>query len=464
MDIERFESDMCTYLAALSTGCMHDPDRIDERWSTDNKIVFVGLLLATLAAGAHFSDLASPNRSEVCFNLIQRALQALRLANFLFRPSLQAIQALFIIGKTILNNGQPGATWALLGTTTRLAQTLGLHAEKGVAYWPERTRSEARAVWSAIVVHECFLSLCYDRPFMLSPSSSWTLQHASRNGNLSYNNAVQLMVRIMVNLTAEQHTSLPRSTELLAELDNTYHVTEAHLRGRQQCHSLEQHLEHLSIQLYYHFCVSFICRPAFQRLEQVAGGPHYMVLLSRVKSSLMNTSKAFLEFLALSVVPLRSWSLVHIALSATLLLNVWEETRNDPECRKLQQQVIDAFQQSECASNVTGPRSSSSNMQWLSDSHIRALIALTDSVRTGSIPSKDTTSTTTPPRPETWESAGLADISSWPGQNTTDEISSACEYGTPFNWDRTDMSPLMYLDSIMNGKSLITSRGWRLMK
>lgn len=69
MDIERFESDMCTYLAALSTGCMHDPDRIDERWFTDNKIVFVGMLLATLAAGAHFSDLASPNRSEICFSL-----------------------------------------------------------------------------------------------------------------------------------------------------------------------------------------------------------------------------------------------------------------------------------------------------------------------------------------------------------------------------------------------------------
>lgn len=74
-------------------------------------------------------------------------MQALRLANFLCRPSLHVIQALVIIGNTILNNGQSNAAWTLLGTTTRLAQTLGLHTEKVVVHWPENTRFEARAVW-----------------------------------------------------------------------------------------------------------------------------------------------------------------------------------------------------------------------------------------------------------------------------------------------------------------------------
>jgi hypothetical protein len=56
---------------------------------------------------------------------VRRSFQALRLANFLLRPSLEVVQSLLLLGNTLQNNGQSDAAWAQLGTTVRLAQDLG---------------------------------------------------------------------------------------------------------------------------------------------------------------------------------------------------------------------------------------------------------------------------------------------------------------------------------------------------
>lgn len=162
MDVDRFESDLCLYLNAHAAGEFRDPNRISERWSTGRSVGHISLLLATLAAGAHYSDLENPQRSESCQELgmsgdqlgvflltvkARRSFHALRLANFLFRPSLDTIQALLILGNTLQNNGQSDAAWALLGTTVRLAQTLGLHTNKSMAHLPEYVRYKAQSLW-----------------------------------------------------------------------------------------------------------------------------------------------------------------------------------------------------------------------------------------------------------------------------------------------------------------------------
>lgn len=79
----------------------------------------------------------------------RRSFQALRLANFLLRPSLDIVQSLLILGNTLQNNGQSDAAWALLGTTVRLAQTLGLHTERGISHWPEHAKQKAKLLWYA---------------------------------------------------------------------------------------------------------------------------------------------------------------------------------------------------------------------------------------------------------------------------------------------------------------------------
>lgn len=76
----------------------------------------------------------------------RRSFDCLRLANFLFQPSLDIIQALLIVGNTLQNMGQSDAAWALLGTTIRLAQTMGLHTERSIVHWPEYVQTKGRAL------------------------------------------------------------------------------------------------------------------------------------------------------------------------------------------------------------------------------------------------------------------------------------------------------------------------------
>lgn len=63
--MDRFESDLCTYLNAHANGDLRDPEKITERWATDKSIGHISLLLATLAAGSHYSDIEYPQRLEL---------------------------------------------------------------------------------------------------------------------------------------------------------------------------------------------------------------------------------------------------------------------------------------------------------------------------------------------------------------------------------------------------------------
>jgi hypothetical protein len=133
--------------------------------------------------------------------------------------------------------------------------------------------------------------------------------------------------------------------------------------------------------------------------------PHADILRARAKGSLIDASKAFLDFQALSIVPLRSWSMVHTVLSSTLLLCIWKETRNDLECRSLQQSVIDVFSTSDSGTTDDGALLSESDDQWLSARHIRALVTLRGAL-------------------ERQEETGAAEIGNWAGMalNTVPEF------------------------------------------
>ena len=54
---------------------------------------------------------------------------------------------MLILGNMLQNNGQSDAAWALLGTTVRLAQAVGLHTERGTSHLPESVRLKAKKLW-----------------------------------------------------------------------------------------------------------------------------------------------------------------------------------------------------------------------------------------------------------------------------------------------------------------------------
>lgn len=168
-----------------------------------------------------------------------------------------------------------------------------------------------------------------------------------------------------------------RSLDALTALDNIHDRAKPHLRSRMDCRNLHDNLEHLTLKMHVSLGVSVLCRPAIKQNHPDDPQYGHELLRTRAKASLIDASKAFLDFQALSVVPLRTWSMVHTVLSSTLLLCVWEETRHDPECRDLQQRVIEVFSAAEIP---TGDSRPAANGQWLSERHIRALVTLRNAV------------------------------------------------------------------------------------
>ncbi|KAL3457103.1 hypothetical protein BJX64DRAFT_25878 [Aspergillus heterothallicus] len=451
VDVDKFESNICLYLSAYASGELRDRDKISNDWSSTKSVGHVSLLLATLAAGAHFSDLQNPQRSGLCQDFARRSFHALRLANFLIRPSLDAVQALLILGNTLQNNGQSDAAWALLGTTVRLAQTLGLHTEKGLAHWPEHAKVRAKSLWSMTVWQDSLLSLCYDRPPIVS-ISGWAPEAISGQFDLSYTNMMHYLCWLALRTIAINdlgETEPQNNLALLAELDSTYPRAQAHLVQRINCRNLHQHLEHLALRMHTSFCVSMLCRPALKSRPNPANDHRIDTLRSRAKVSLIDASRAFLEFQALSVVPLRTWSMVHTVLSSTLLLCIWPETREDPECKGLQQRVIEVFSGGSPSGSDTV---TSEYSEWLSARHIRALVTLRQSLGKYSAPDAATSSTeheqplsTVEPQP--MDAGVIPEVTPMGDFPVYNDFFSGFGYGFP---SEMDFSPVTYLDSIMN--------------
>ncbi|KAL4912741.1 hypothetical protein BDW62DRAFT_11958 [Aspergillus aurantiobrunneus] len=380
VDVDKFESDICVYLGAYASGELSDRDSISEQWESAKSVGHISLLLATLAAGAHFSDLENPQRSELCQDFARRSFQALRLANFLFRPSLDAVQSRLVLGNTLQNNGQSDAAWALLGTTVRLAQTLGLHTDRGISHWPEHARLNAKSLWSMTVWQDSLLSPCYDRPPIVS-NRGWTPEAiSSTRHDLSYLNLMHYLCWVALDIMKmeEINPEPAYNMTLLAQLDSAYSRAQPHLLQRENCRNLQQHQEHLALRMHVSFCVSALCRPAITTSPHINEDSRILSLRNRARDSLIVASKAFLDFQALSIVPLRTWSMVHTVLSSTLLLCTWQETRDDPECRDLQQKVIGVFSGPNTAGKDTG---ASEYSQWLSSRHIRALVTLRQALK-----------------------------------------------------------------------------------
>lgn len=84
--------------------------------------------------------------------LVQRAFDALCLANYVLHPSLDAVQTLLIIGTVLQDVGQSDGAWVMMGTTVRVAQALGLHLQS-VSEQSEDGAKRKRSLWLVQVQH-----------------------------------------------------------------------------------------------------------------------------------------------------------------------------------------------------------------------------------------------------------------------------------------------------------------------
>ncbi|KAL7941522.1 hypothetical protein V8C42DRAFT_334817 [Trichoderma barbatum] len=466
MDPDDLESAFCDYLSALEAGELRIPDVLSTKWVCKAYISRIALLLAALATSAHYSVMQSPRkRSEHCLDFVQRAFDALRLANYVLHPSLDGVQTLLIIGTVLQDVGQSDGAWVMMGTTVRAAQALGLHRQNA-SQQSEDGAKRKQALWDAICRQDCLLSLCHGRPHIASKQSFATQNSLYRsNGPLGFSEMMCGIVSVCTSLLDLEQPSCEASMKLLAELEGYRSRAVPYLQSREKCINIQQRYESLTIDIQLFFAISVLCRPALTKSAATdnAQADVIQALKTRAKESLMSTAKAFIEFQALSIIPIRTWSLIHAVLSATILLCLWEETRCDQQSRDVLQRVMEIFSRAAQADDETGMMvDASGNNHWLSMNHTRALVALQNAIQKA--PALNTRASSSPERQQA-ENEAQKNYSLPRGQNAApiDPMMEAVmgynftamlgdswsmdEYMYP--WDTSGLSPLMYLDSIM---------------
>lgn len=148
-----FEVELCAYVQKGGHATSTSPS--GQQLSTDDlrhgmPMDWISTLFALLACGVQFGNEDVKKRQEqsclygkcgcehycrLCLHismltkisLVSAAFEALRLADFLMRPSNLGVQSMLLLGFVLQNEMRPQAAWLLLGTTVRMAQSLGLH-------------------------------------------------------------------------------------------------------------------------------------------------------------------------------------------------------------------------------------------------------------------------------------------------------------------------------------------------
>ncbi|TFB01423.1 hypothetical protein CCMA1212_007001 [Trichoderma ghanense] len=400
LDPDDLESVFCDYLSAQDAGELRSPDVVSPKWVSKAWISRIALLLAALATSAHYSVMQSPRkRAEHSLDFLQRAFDALCLANYVLHPSLDAVQTLLIIGTVLQDVGQSDGAWVMMGTTVRVAQALGLHLQS-VSEQSEDGARRKRALWDTICRQDCLLSLCHGRPHIASRQSLATRKIlANPNRPLNFAETLYGMVSVCTGILELEQPSCESSMKLLAELDGYLSRALPYLQGREKSSNIQQRYEALTVQVQLSWVASFLCRPVLTTSSATGNDQADVVRLlkSRAKKGLMDTAKAFIEFQALSNIPIRTWSMIHAVLSATILLCLWEETRCDQESRDVLQRVIEIFSRAAQADDETGMMvDASGTNHWLSMNHTRALVALQTALQKA--PAFDTSPPSSPER------------------------------------------------------------------
>ena len=156
------------------------------------------------------------------------------------------------------------------------------------------------------------------------------------------------------------------------------------IQFKEQCKTVRDRLQHFAINLHTAFTVSVACRPALRRdcpflPEQKA------YIAAECKRNLVVTVKMFLAMHQLSAIPTRSWAFTYNGLSSALLLGILVNTKEDPEIRQLQGDLIAALSAAAAKDQEPEGEKKTDKDIELSGPLWRALMALRNIYKHGSV-------------------------------------------------------------------------------
>lgn len=280
----------------------------------------VAVVLASLALGCQFGELDAASRQDISRDLANRSSRCLQQADCTGNPSIEAVQALLLIGLAHQNLGQSNSAWILLGLTHRIAQSLGLDRSQPRDTDGKPSRG-AHQLWKAILWQDALLSIRHDRQLLHYDVHQMRGDGTFTAGSeLSYFDAMAEISLLTVQLLKEpgvQLDDLQTRRQLLYRQDDVLSNVCLHLRPGQMRMTLQQRSEHLLLQMHANLLAAEICRPGYSsRPTDDAQCAFREEGIGHLRKCL----HAFLDLCQFSRVALRSWSITQGAINASLLL------------------------------------------------------------------------------------------------------------------------------------------------
>ena len=124
-----------------------------------------------LAMGTQFVTIPSPDEKEQTAEFyISASHQALRVINYLGRPSLRTVQTMVLVIYFLMNDNHASDAWAFAGILTRHASALGLNRDPSKIAPSSHPfeRQQRRKLWQAILFQDTFFSII----LKLSPNAT----------------------------------------------------------------------------------------------------------------------------------------------------------------------------------------------------------------------------------------------------------------------------------------------------
>ncbi|EPS29362.1 hypothetical protein PDE_04311 [Penicillium oxalicum 114-2] len=277
---------------------------------------FLSLLFAVLASGCQLSDLPSADLS--C------AYQCLRMLNYVSQPTVEVIQVLLIISNVLSYNMNAGASYTLLGMTERMCLVLGLHVESsGFTIEEQATR---RRTWWTMAFQNSHFSLAYDRPSITMVSQpEIPFDRKSMPGHRPYFETLCRVVSLALELLKSRmypgHQE-PRPHDI-REYKQRIHRTLAeaspHLRHKDQCRSLAEHIERTELRLHSSYLLSVVTRVSLDRHAHLDEARRAWIREDCL-NSLASTIEAFVELHEINSHCSRSWISLQRSIASAFLL------------------------------------------------------------------------------------------------------------------------------------------------
>ncbi|OJJ50596.1 hypothetical protein ASPZODRAFT_55209 [Penicilliopsis zonata CBS 506.65] len=319
----------------MMAGGVYKPDATGLVKPFGMNLAFLSLLFALLASGCQLSDLPGSERELTSWVYISCSYQCLRMINYVSNPSMEVIQVLLIISNVLSYNMNAGASYTLLGMTERMCMVLGLHVDS--TKFSRTEQDIRRRVWWAMAFQNSHFSLAYDRPSITMVSQpEIPYDRKSMPGCRSYFETLCRVVSLALEVMRSRmhpghfHTRYHEIREYKQRLQRILAETTPHLRSREHCTTLAEHIERMELRLHSSYLVSVLCRvsldPSAHMDEQ-----RRALIREECLASLVGTIEAFVELHSISSHSSRSWISLQRTIASAFLLVATEQGQNHPQ-------------------------------------------------------------------------------------------------------------------------------------